>query len=212
MADVELWKQVEAFRELLGRGNSLLSEVAVASCKAEEALRELSAEKQVLDADRAAIVKEREQFESERAQWRAEADASAARMEEQQAALSKAQEQLQAVSQELDQARVAHEQAVSRTNELISRMGDMSQRQVSMQSEMEQLTKQAAANTQTAEQKQAADAGSSDLQIRLEAMQRELDYTRQTLQQERERRNRAISLIKPNQVTTPASQPSTPSR
>jgi hypothetical protein len=175
---------------LIRHGNALLGEVVVYCRDAEAALNQLAAEKQDLDRTRAEVHEARK---------RADADAEAARSA--MAQVDAQRRELAAMKDELVQARSEIQQFQETQQRgakaLEQSLVDAKQQQRQLEQELQRVRAQAA-TSRTIDSR----LGQLDqMEARLRVTERELADTRQALEQERSRRDRAIALIKPRQIS-----------
>lgn len=177
-------QRLEAFRELIRHGNSLLGEV-VAYCKeAEAAVAQLAADKQDIDRVRG---------ELEEARSRADAEGEAAR---------KAMAQVQQQSQELSAMR---EELVAARSEVDAFQRTQNENASALERSLEESREQ---QKRLEEELARVRSQSRPMpSLDLEAMQTKmrttealLEQTRRDLANERARRDRAVALIKPKAV------------
>lgn len=182
-------QRLEAFRDLIRHGNSLLGEVVTYCRDAEAAVSQLAADKQNVDAMR---------VELEQARSRADGEAAAARN-----ALCQVETQrreLGAMRDELMKARADMQQFHRTQNQnaetLERSLQDAKQQQQQLEQELQRVRAQAA-TSRTIDHRLAQ---VEQMETKLRSTERELAETRRALESERSRRDRAIALIKPKQV------------
>ena len=183
-----LWHQVDAFRELLQEGGQLLGEVLLFTRNAEEALAALDHEKAALDREREALREEKEKACRE---------------------VSFAFEQLKAQEAELIRLRSilasaeADQHQLTQTESALSRSLQKALRETERRVEdLEEQLRQAQ-QPQLIHAIEQVEETTSEEATRLQSLQHELEQTRLILAGERLRRNRAISLIRPNAKKEP---------
>jgi SMC interacting uncharacterized protein involved in chromosome segregation len=174
---------VEAFRDLLHRGGHLLGEVLVFTRSAEGALAALELEKMALDS-------QRQQLEDERYRAHAEAEKALLQMEAQRAELATMREELERTRREMGECQT---QQSAGAKWLESNLEESRRQQHRLEAELQRMRIQ-----EMATQPLTAHADKlAQLEGRLRSTEVELEQTRGILLGERERRNRAICLIKP---------------
>jgi chromosome segregation ATPase len=189
--DLTVLERLEAFRDLIRHGNSLLGEVVTYCRDAEAAVAQFAAEKQDLDRTR---------DELQGAQQRAEQEATAAR---------KAMAQVDAQRRELAEMRTelvkAREEVARFEREQSSHAGLLEQslrqaklQQAQLEEELQRVRAQAAATRSIDSRLGQID----QMEAKLRVTERELTETRRALEDERSRRDRAIALIRPKAVAT----------
>jgi chromosome segregation ATPase len=187
--DLTVLERLDAFRELIRHGNTLLGEVLVYCRDAEAALNQIAAEKQENDHVRS---------ELEEARQRATSEANAVRDAMAQAETQR--RELAEMRKELVAARAAvttfeQTQAAAATG-LEQRLREAKEQQARLEAELQRVQAQAASTRTLDAQLQQVDG----MQAKLRATERELTETRRALESERGRRDRAIALIKPREV------------
>lgn len=182
-------ERLEAFRDLIRHGNSLLGEVVAYCREAEVAVSQIAAEKHEIDRIRAELQDARE---------RADAEASAAR-----AAMAQAETQrreLGAMRNELLSARAELEAFQS------TQAGNVDALETSLrdariqQARLEQELQRVQAHSASSRSLDARLGQVEQMEAKLRVTERELADTRRALEDERSRRDRAIALIKPRQL------------
>lgn len=182
-------QRLEAFRDLIRHGNALLGEVVAYCREAEAAVAELAADKQQVDQMRT---------ELEQARSRADAEAEAAR-----AALAQVEAQrreLTAMRSEVMKARTEMEQferSQSHNAEALERsLREAKEQQAQLEHELVRVRSQSVSSRAI----ESRLAQIEQMETKLRLTERELAVTRNALETERGRRDRAIALIKPRQV------------
>lgn len=182
-------QRLEAFRDLIRHGNALLGEVVAYCREAEAAVAELAADKQQVDQMRT---------ELEQARTRADAEAEAAR-----AALAQVEAQrreLTAMRSEVMKARTEMEQferSQSHNAEALERsLREAKEQQAQLEHELVRVRSQSVSSRAI----ESRLAQIEQMETKLRLTERELAVTRNALETERGRRDRAIALIKPKQV------------
>ena len=181
-------ERLEAFRDLIRHGNSLLGEVVAYCREAEAAVSQIAAEKQEIDRVRADL---------QDAQKRADAQADAARdamaqADTQRRQLSAMREELLKARSEIDEFQRA--QAANATA-LEASLRDARQQQLRLEDELQRVRAQAT-SSRTIDSRLGQ---VEQMEAKLRVTERELADTRRALEDERSRRDRAIALIKPKQ-------------
>jgi chromosome segregation protein len=187
--DLTVLERLEAFRELIRHGNSLLGEV-VAYCRdAEAALNQIEAEKQELD-------RVRQETQQARARADAEADAAhhaLAQIEAQRCELNAMRDDLLKAHEEMAQFQQAQRDGAAA---LEASLHEARLQQQQLEQELQRVRAQTA-STRTLDSRLSQ---LNEMQARLRTTEGELAETRLALEAERSRRDRAIALIKPKEV------------
>lgn len=176
-------ERLEAFRGLIRHGNTLLGEVVTYCREAEAAVAQFAAEKESVDSLQAKL--------TEATTAVALAGDEVRRLE---AALDAERASVRSLHLELEAARSQvgslQRGQSQREVELERTIAEAAKRQIRMQQEL------AAARTSAAASR-SLDTQLDGIEAKLRSTERELLETRQALEQERSRRDRAIALIRP---------------
>lgn len=179
-------ERLEAFRDLIRHGNTLLGEVVTYCRDAEAAVAQFAAEKASVD-----VLQER--------------------LGEATTALATAGDDLRRVESALESERATCSAMRAELQTLRSQVGDLQRHQTQRETELERSLAESATRQIRLQQEittsraAAAESRSLDarlaqldgIEAKLRSTERELLETRQALEQERSRRDRAIALIRP---------------
>ena len=189
--ELTILERLEAFRDLIRHGNSLLGEVVSYCHEAESAVAQLAAEKQDFDRVRAELNVAREHADAEaQAARRAMVQVDAQRKE-----LGEMKAELLSARDEVSRF---HRDQTENTQTLEQSLVEAKQQQQRLEEELRRVQVQAH-STRTIETKLSE---LDQMEAKLRLAERELSETRRALEDERGRRDRAIALIRPKQVAS----------
>ncbi len=179
-------ERLEAFRGLIRHGNLLLGEVVTYCREAEQAVAQFAAEKESADVLKSQLI----EANAVAAAANAEARHAEAALEGERMAVQGLRAELAEVRRQLDELQQHQSQ---READLARTLAESTERHTRLMQEA------AASQVALRESKQldARLARAEGVEARLRSMERELLETRQALEQERGRRDRAIALIRP---------------
>ena len=176
-AEPKLTERVEAFQDLLQHGHVLLGEVLAFAQNAENALAQLS-------ADQAALDTARQQVEGERQR----AEAALQQVEQQRALLATMRDEMEHTRREME---TSHELQSAGAQQLEQALAESRRQQKALETELTRYR----SKKEDASQVTNRTAAFAEMQRKLAQVQAELNITRQTLDEERLRRNRALDML-----------------